>query len=360
MAMTETLRPAEGRPVWLGSRIDYRNEGLHALSAAEVAEIDAALAHLKALGAVDFPAITPAKFPLPTLGRVLVALGDELRDGRGFVLLRGLPRERYSLDDMALIYAGLGVHIGRLLPQSYFGELLGHVIDVSDIEAQARGYHSGGAQRMHTDTCDIVSLMCVRAAKSGGASRIVSAAAVHNRLLETRPDLLALCYEGFLCRRMPLDAELGSGVVLKTVGFFSRASGTLSTNLSGDYPRRAAAAGDVTLSALQLEALDAIQEIARSPEFYLDMSIGEGDIQFLNNRAILHGRTEYQDWPTVTERRHLFRLWLEVPSWPPLPANQGMHDAADHRGWLRQRTPFMETPSRWLADMTRRQAELVS
>ncbi len=201
---------------------------------------------------------------------------------------------------------------------------------------------------MHTDTCDIVSLMCVRGAKSGGASRIVSAAAVHNRLLETRPDLLALCYEGFVCRRMPLDAELGSGVVLKTVGFFSRASGALSTNLSGDYPRRAAAAGDVTLTPQQLEALEVLQEIARSPEFYLDMAIGEGDIQFLNNRAILHGRTEYEDWPKVTERRHLLRLWLEVADWPPLPANQGMHNADDHRGWLRQRTPFMETPSRYL------------
>jgi hypothetical protein len=96
------------------------------------------------------------------------------------------------------------------------------------------------------------------------------------------------------------------------------------------------------------------------PELYLDMNIGEGDIQFLNNRTILHGRTGYDDWPDMDRRRHMMRLWLEVTSWPPLPANQGMHAAEDHPLWLRQREPFMETPSRYLAAMTGRQAGLVA
>jgi hypothetical protein len=358
--MTDALISAEGPAVWLGSEIDYRAVGLHVLSAADVAEIDSALAYFNALGAVDMPALTPVMFPLETLGATLRRLGDRLRDGPGFVLLRGLPRERYGLDDMARIYAGIGAHIGRLLPQSHHGELLGHVIDVSDIERDARGYHAGGAQTMHTDTCDIVSLMCVRAAKSGGASRIVSAAAVHNRMLAERPDLLEQLYRPITCRRWDLDAELGSGVLVKQVVFFSRASGVLSCNLSGSYPRRAVEHGDAVMTPLQQEALDELQRHARSPEFYLDMAIDEGDIQFLNNRVILHGRTSYQDWPAVAERRHLMRLWLELPNWPALPANQGMHTTDDHRGWLRQRTPFMEVPSRYLAAMTARKAELAA
>src|SRR5476651_1501362 len=159
--------PIEGPGVWQGSLIDYRKEGMHVLCAAEIAEIDAALGHLRSLGEVDFPDITPQSFPLPILGVFLGKLGHALRHGRGFLLLRGLPRERYSPDDTARIYFGLGAHIGLPLPQSYQGELLGHVIDVSDIEQRARGYHAGGAQGMHTDNCDIVALMCVRAAKSG-------------------------------------------------------------------------------------------------------------------------------------------------------------------------------------------------
>jgi hypothetical protein len=357
--MARQMRPAEGKSVWLGSQIDYRQEGMHALSASDVTEIDGALKHLKAQGEVDFAAITQQNFPLPKLGERLRALGEELRTGRGFLLLRGLPLTRWAADDLARIYVGLGVQIGKLLPQSYHGELLGHVIDVSDLEQDARGYHAGGGQAFHTDTCDIISLMCVRGAKSGGLSRIASAAAVHNRLLETRPDLLELLYDGYVCRRMELDAERGSGVLVKKVAFFSQASGTLSCNISGSYPRRADAAGDGKMTALQLEALEALQGLAATPEFHLDMTIGEGDIQFLNNRVIVHGRTAYEDWPEVARRRHLMRLWIEVAGWPPLPANQGMHSADDHRGWLRFRRPFMELPSRYMAEMTQRHKELV-
>src|SRR5206468_1538925 len=145
--------PITGPGVWEGSRIDLGEEGVRVFSPAEIGEIDAALHHLHSLGELDFPDIAPETFPLPTLGGHLAGLGEELRFGRGFLLLRGLPRERYSLDDLARIYVGLGAHIGWLSPQSYQGELLGHVIDVSDIEAEARGYHAGGAQRMHTDNC---------------------------------------------------------------------------------------------------------------------------------------------------------------------------------------------------------------
>jgi hypothetical protein len=350
----------EGASVWRGAESDYRDAGLHELSAADLAEIDGALAHFNALGPVDLPAITPAMFPLGALGATLRTLGDRLRDGPGFLLLRGLQRERYALDDLARIYVGLGVHLGRLLPQSYHGELLGHVIDVSDIEVDARGYHAGGAQNMHTDTCDIVSLLCIRAARSGGASRIVSADAVHNRMLETHPELLAALYDDIVCRRWKLDAELGSGVHVKQVVFFSRATGRLTCNLSGAYPRRAVEFGDWAMPPLLEAALAELQRLARSPEFYLDMTIGEGDIQFLNNRVILHGRTGFEDWSEVARRRHLMRLWLEIPSWPAMPENQGMHSAADHRGWLKQRTPFMEVPSRYLAAMAKRKDELVA
>jgi hypothetical protein len=99
-----------------------------------------------------------------------------------------------------------------------------------------------------------------------------------------------------------------------------------------------------------------MERLAASPEFHLDMSIAEGEIQFLNNRVLLHGRTGYEDWPEIPRRRHLLRLWLYCDDWPMFPANQGVHDFDDHRGWIRQRTPFMEFPSRYLAAMTARQA----
>jgi len=352
--MRMSLRPIAGKAAWRGAGLDYRSAGMHRLSAAEIAEIEAALGHLRSLGERDFPEIGPDSFPLPTLGTMLSGLGDRLRRGVGFLLLRGLPCERYAADDLARIYFGLCAHVGRPLPQSHQGELLGHVIDVSDVEAQARGYHAGGAQGMHTDNCDIVALICVRAAKSGGQSRIASAAALHNALLATRPDLLEQLYGEYVFRRMELDASHGSGAITKKVVIFSQASGEFSCNLSGVYARRAVAAGDAVMTPRQTEALDALQRLAAAPDVHLDMSIGEGDIQFLNNRILLHGRTHYEDWPEIPRRRHMMRLWLQVPSWPTLPANQGMHGPVDHEGWLRQRRPLMEMPSRYFAEMARR------
>ncbi len=354
--MNVALDPIQRRAAWTGATIDYRSDGLHTLGAAEVEEIAAALAHLRAQGETDFPAITPANFPLPTLGAFFRSLRDELRFGRGFVLLRGLPRERFSTDDMALIYFGLGAHIGSPLPQSWQGELLGHVIDVSDIEPGARGYHAGGAQRFHTDSCDVVALMCLRAAKAGGASRICSAVAVHERLARERPDLLQVLYDGYVFRRRDVDAEYGDGVAVRNISIFARTGQEISGYLSGDYPNRAVAAGDAEMTPAQREALDEVQRIAA--DTYLDMDIGEGDIQFLNNRLLLHGRTSYEDHPEMARRRHLLRLWLKVPGWPPLSARQGMHTAEDHPRWLRQRRPLMEMPSRYLAEITALQAEL--
>ena len=351
--MTANLSPIDSAASWKGSELDYRKEGLHQLSAAEANEIDAGLRHLRSLGDLDFLEITPETFPLPQLGIRLGQLRNDLATGRGFVLLRGLDRTRYDADDMARIFYGLGAHIGIPTPQSWQGELLGNVIDVSDIEAQARGYHAGGAQRMHCDSCDIVALMCLREAISGGASRIASAVAVHDRMVRERPDLAAILYAGLPYRRMDLDAKHGTGRVDSRlpISNFAVREGEFSCYLSTAYANRGA---NGAMPEKTREALDMVERLAASPEFYLDMSIGAGDIQFLNNRLMLHGRTDYQDAPEIARRRHLLRLWLRVPQWRELGDEQRVHTPEDHRLWLRQRHAGMEFPTRYLADMTKR------
>jgi len=248
--------------------------------------------------------------------------------------------------------------IGRAITQSRQGEFLGHVVNISDVDPSVRGYQYGGGQNMHSDSCDIIGLMCLRAARSGGASRIVSAVAIHDELARLRPDLLRLHYWGFTYRRNELDARLGSGVIVPPVPIatFARRDGELSCYLGTNYALRAAEAGDSVLSAAQREAIEIVQQIATSPEFYLDMQIGEGDIQFLNNRLIFHGRTAYEDHQDVALRRHMLRLWLCIDQWPALPANQRPHSDEDHRLWLRQRRAFMEFPSRFFADLARRRS----
>ena len=346
------LKPIASKAAWLGSQIDYRAEGLHQLSAADLDEIAAGLRELQARGGPDFPDITAENFPLPHLGARLAALRDDLRYGRGFILLRGLSTERFDADDMARILYGLGAHLGTPTPQSWQGEMLGNVIDVSDVETQARGYHKGGGQRMHCDSCDIVALMCLREAVSGGVSRIASAVAVHDRIVAERPELARVLYTAMPYHRMDLDAQYGTGLPSRgPVTTFAVRDGEFSCYLSTVYATRGAGG---TLPAEVKEALDMIESLASSPEFYLDMNIRAGDIQFLNNRLLLHGRTNYQDAPDIAARRHMLRLWLRVPDWPELTDAQRVHASDDHRLWLRQREPRMEVPSRYLAAMTHR------
>ncbi|WP_374440660.1 TauD/TfdA family dioxygenase [Stella sp.] len=342
-----------GPAAWKGSEVDYRTEMMHRFTDGEVAEIDAAL---KACGERDIPEITTETFPLPGMGATMLRLRDELLDGRGVVLMRGFPRERYSADEMARIYVGLGVHLGRPVAQSWFGQLLGSVIDVSDIVEKVRGYAAGGGQHFHIDTsaCDIVSLMCLRRALSGGASRIVSLSALHDHMLATRPDLLEVLYRGFYNQHHEMDARhaVTPPLSAERIPVMTQTAGRLMGVLDSGNLRYAVQQGGVTLSDVEIEAYDELQRLARSEEFFLDMNFEEGDIQFLNNRNIMHARTDYEDDPEVARRRHLLRLWLRVDSWPQRPPHQVFLTDADTANWLKNRRPFMEFPSRYLAEMT--------
>lgn len=354
--MNDTLVPVGGRSAWLGSTLDYRQDGLWQLSAAELTEIDAALTTLKDRGDLDLTEITADTFPLPTVGRFLSRLRDELWSGRGFVLIRGLSRERYSDDDLARIYCGLGAHLGDIIPQSGNGEILGHVLNVADlVDEQVRGYRSAQAMNMHSDGHDVVSLLCLREAKAGGASRIASAAAVHDRMLETNPDLARVLYAGMPVMRGRMDAERGDGKIVTSdnVALFATTDGVFSSCVHVAQTRDAARAGHFDITPEQEAALDLFCELSASPEFYLDMNIAPGDIQFLNNRLIVHGRTPYQDHEDVNRRRHLMRLWVNIPSWPRRPDNQqDIYSMADLPRWARFRTPFMEMPERYMAQVT--------
>ena len=345
--------PITTAAAWKGSEVDYRAEMMHRFSDAEVAEIDTAL---RQVGEADIPDITPQAFPLPTMGPTLSRLRGQLLDGNGVVLLRGFPRQRYSADEMARVYVGLGAHLGQPLAQSWQGQLLGSVIDISDVVEKVRGYNAGGGQHFHIDSsaCDIVALMCLRSAKSGGASRIVSVSAIHNAMLDSRPDLLEVLYRGYYFRNHEKDAEhsLFPPQTPERVPIFTQRDGRLICVIDSGSLRYAVQQGGITMSDLEIQAYDEMQRLARSEEYFLDMNFEEGDIQFLNNRIIMHSRTDYEDDPDVSRRRHLLRLWLKVPEWPARPPEQISLSEADCRHWQeKNRRPFMERPARYLAEM---------
>jgi len=307
--------PIKSPGAWRGPEIDWQKEGLHRLSDLEIAEIDRALAHLNSLGRLDLPAITPETFPLDHMGRFMRALPSRLANGVGFLMLRGLPRRKYSDDDMLRIYAGLGSYISPPMVQSYLGDLIGHVVDVSDVEPKSRGYRKGGGQLMHTDSCDIIGLMCLRTALSGGESRISSALAVFNEIADKRPDVLEILERGLWLKRADEDGRHATSTYSRDrVPFITRRNGHEICYLPTGYARLCEKSGQRPYTPAESEALYHVRKVAASPEFYLDMGFAEGDIQFLNNHVTLHSRTAFEDHDDPARKRHLLRMWLSVPN----------------------------------------------
>lgn len=304
-------KPVASPAAWRGSETDvaeWRTE----LTLAQVEELDQALAQAKASGK-KAEEMTSADFPLPTLRKEIARWRAEVDCGRGFQLISGVPVERWSQADSELCFWCLGLHMGRPGAQNPQGDLLGHVLDTGDDAADpyVRKYLTSASIAYHCDAADVVGLLCLRRARSGGASRIVSSVTVYNTLLEQRPDLVTRLYQPFL---LDVRNEDRSGALrYLPISPCCFAGGRLRTFYHSDYFRSVVRHHDVPpFTEHERTLMDLYEEIASSPDLYLDMELEPGDIQWLSNHSILHARTAYEDFPEPERKRHLLRLWLSL------------------------------------------------
>ena len=307
----EIVSPA----AWLGPQIQDDDGWIVRLNQADVAEIDAALSGLRAR-AKTIP-FGKEDFGLPNLAARLYEISDHLENGLGFVLVRGLSRDRYTDADCELIYWGLGSHLGCPISQNRRGHVLGHVTDEGKTlaDANARPYQTNRGMDFHSDLLpvEILGLFCCRTAKSGGASYVVSAPTVHNVIRMERPDLLEVLYQPF---NIDWRGEEPEGVQpWHTCPVFSRHDGKVTSCVSGRvfYESVARWGEHLALTDVQREALDFVQEVAARPELRLSMQFQEGDIQLLSNQTMLHARSEYEDHDEPHLKRHLLRMWISAP-----------------------------------------------
>ncbi len=303
--------PIEGAAAWRGADLARHPElWTFVLAPHEIEELDAARRAVRARG-LALAAIHREDFPLPGLAPRLARWTRELREGRGFLLVRGLPVARWGDEDSALVYWGLGQHLGRPGAQNPQGELLGHVVDTHE-EARnphVRRYRTSGDIRFHCDLADVVGLLCLRTARSGGASRITSSVSIYNAILARRPELAERLYEPFLLDSR--DEQREGARAWFPVPPCRHAGGRLATFWHSDYFRSAVRHADVPpFSALELELLDLYEEIASSEALRLDMYFEPGDVQLISNHTVVHARTAYEDAPG--SERHLLRLWLSL------------------------------------------------
>jgi hypothetical protein len=307
---TPVRAPLETPAAWIGEELARSEEWVHTLTPGEIAELEGALALVQARG-LSIEHIGRTEFPLPTLAATIEAWAEELDAGRGFLLVRGLPVERYSESDASIIYWGIGQHLGVPVSQNTDGDLLGHVRDTGadPDDPTVRLYKTRAAQPYHTDGSDVVGLLCLHTAASGGASSIVSSVTVFNEVAGRRPDLVDLLFEPFY---FDLYGQQAAGekpyLAMPIASFFA---GRLFTMYIRFYIDQAQRHPDVPrLTDRQVQLLDLIDDIAHSQKFHLDMDFRPGDMQWLSNAVILHGRTAYDDDPAAP--RHLLRLWLTL------------------------------------------------
>jgi Taurine catabolism dioxygenase TauD, TfdA family len=333
--MAVSPRVLEPQCEWTSADVADEDSWTEHFDDRELAELDAALRHALARSD-DVLVLEQDDFPLPTVRPRLLRIEDELINGRGFVRLRGIDRSAYTQTEMEVLYWGIGTHLGLPWAQNKHGHVLGDVTDQNKgaDDPTARGNELGGiALPFHCDGSDLVGLMCLENGRSGGLSAVANSVRIHNLLAVERPDLCAALYD-----ELPYDfrgEQPADGKPYYLVPVFTEWEGRLFVRCIPPYiwaSQRHAEAPRLT--DLQREALGEVVRLADDPTNHVTMELLPGDVQFINNYHVLHGRTAYEDDRSTGEIRHLKRLWLEttvLESRPPIFANKRSH-------WSERRT----------------------
>lgn len=317
MKATSIIRTPINLPsAWKATDFESKDDFAVELSQKNLAALDTLMRKAQDSGR-DVHDLTRDDFDHPDINDKLAAVREEVMLGRGLVVLRRLPVERYSLEEASIIYWGIGTHFGKAVSQSVLGDRLGHVTDMTMDDPHARAYRNNFEGSIHTDKSDVVGMLSIRKAAIGGLSRYASVATIHNEILATRPDLLAPLYEGFP-RHWGNEQKPGeSPVTSENIPVIAYSNGLLACRFVRSPIEAAAVELGRPLTDKQRGALDYFEELSHRPDILFECMLEPGDISLMNNKTVLHGRTAFKDLDDPEQRRLLIRLWLDMPIGAP-------------------------------------------
>jgi hypothetical protein len=328
---------------WYVDQLEKDTSWTRHLSSHAIAGLQAAVQHAQAAGK-DWLSMAQEDFPLNEAARQEIGAAYRAVQGRwGFCLLKGFPVQDWTPEDARLAMWGVGLHMGVARTQSKTSSLMSDVRDTGNEYKRkgGRGYDTRAKLDFHNDSCDVVGLLCLKQAKSGGVTKITSSMALVEEVRRRRPDLAPVLKEHFYYDQLGTQAPgalpyyhaplLGSHPV--HFGFrTNRKNMMLAQNefSASEVPR---------LTQQQIELLDLLDELMPQPDICYSMLLEPGDLQLVNNFVIVHSRTEFEDYEEPERKRHLLRLWLAVPDSQPLSPDwadyYGSADAGVVRGGLR-------------------------
>lgn len=337
---TEIFRePIADRSAWLGKDLKGDASWTYVLSPEDIEEIEnaSAIARERVERHED---IRAEDFPLETLSKKLHSIRDDLENDRGLFLLKGVPIEEYTVDEIEFIYAGIASHLGWRIVQDTQGTLIDHVYDrgLSYNSIAVRGYTTNAHLTPHCDSGDLVVLLCVRPAKSGGINILTSSMSIYNEVLRKHPELLEILYRGFHYNiRGNGPPGPWENITKHRVPIYSFYEGKLSCRYNQKAIKTSEQLPGVEpLTEKELAAIEVIAELANAPDLRFEYRMDAGDILFLNNHVVLHNRTEFEDHEEPERKRLLMRLWLNLDK-----ARSLTHEFADHYNTGPREGPFV-------------------
>ncbi|MEV6054814.1 TauD/TfdA family dioxygenase [Streptomyces sp. NPDC052107] len=310
---TVPTEPFTGPALWYGPDLAGRDDWVLSLSAEDRDELRTAL-HTARARAATLLRMTIADFPLPRLAAELNRTARTLSEGRGFLLIKGVPEDLLGEAEASTVLRGIGQYLGRPVPQTADGHTLCHIRDAGPTQDDPAppACPTSAAVPFHTSESDLLGLLCLRPARSGGRTLLASAAAVHNAVLETRPDLAARLYRPHPFGRQDGQAP-GDGSYLASplVTWHGDRPSMRYDRVRLDIGARAARGGGPDdARAADKELYDLVDATAASPAVQLELDLQPGDLLLLDNHVVLHARSAYEDFDALERKRHLLRLWL--------------------------------------------------
>ncbi len=306
--MNSSIEIIKDRSVWQPEDLRQETDWKYFFSENDVKEIDEALSFVKSKS-YTLSDINIDNFQLHDIAKELRKVESYVEEDRGVFILKGLPVDKYSHEDLKIVYMGIGVQFGYPLRQSLKGELLQDVYNQGEnlYGNTGRGTNSSDRLPWHTDRCDIVSLLCISQSASGGESKLASLTNVYNKIKQERPELAEILCSPYFHGRAPFEKDNLSPYY--TLPVFTSYQGKFASR----YLRRfieisQEIEGVPKFSALQIEALDYLDKRLEDSDVCLDIPFDKGDIQIVNNFCICHSRNSYVDTPS--QQRKLMRLWL--------------------------------------------------
>lgn len=273
---------------------------------------------LQELRAAPVPTLLllPEHFELAACARWMTAARERLDHGPGFVILDHLDIDDMTRQEAIDLYWILANLVEPPVAQEWKGTVIYDVRhDGQEYGADTRGALTPVGLEMHNDSSmgeappNYLGLLCLQTAKKGGMSIVSSALAAHNHFMQTRPDVLQRLYEPFYRDHQEYQAADAASKNNRPVFAWD---GQLRTRFNARHIVRGYEKTGRVLDPLGAEAVRLMDEFLSDPRNRLDLWLERGQIQLLNNRVIVHGRTPYEDHDDPDRHRHLIRLWLRA------------------------------------------------